>query len=74
MKSANRESCSEASINCEMNRLREVRTSLNNCIDALPEGDARSKMLMALSYVQMAMDALASFQAEQVMGGIPTLQ
>ena len=74
MKSANRESCSEASINCELNRLREVRASLNNCIDALPEDDARNKMLMALSYVQMAMDALSSFQAEQVMGGIPTLR
>jgi hypothetical protein len=29
---------------------------------------------MALSFVQMAMDALASFQAEQVMGVIPTLR
>jgi hypothetical protein len=74
MKSANRESCSEASINSELNRLREVRASINNCIDALPEDDARSKMLMASSFVQMAMDALASFQAEQVMGVIPTLR
>jgi len=74
MKSANRESCSEASINCELNRLREVRSSLSNCIDALPEDDARTKMAMALSFVQMAMDALASFQAQQVMGVIPTLR
>jgi hypothetical protein len=74
MKSANWESCSEASINCELNRLREVRSSLNNCIDALPEDDARTKMALALSFVQMAMDSLASFQAEQVMGVIPTLR
>jgi hypothetical protein len=74
MKSANWEPCSEISINCELNRLREVRRNLSECIDALPEDDARSKMLMALSFVQMAMDALASFQAEQVMGGIPTLR
>ena len=74
MKSANRESCSEASINCELNHLREVRTSLSRCIDVLPEDDARTKMALALSFVQMAMDSLASFQAEQVMGGIPTLR
>jgi len=74
MKSANWEPCSETSINCELNHLREVRTSLSRCIDALPEDDARTKMALALSFVQMAMDSLASFQAQQVMGGIPTLR
>jgi hypothetical protein len=68
MRSVNWDSCSEASINCELKRLREVRNNLSQCIDALPEDDRRSKMAMALSFVQMAMDALASFQAEQVAG------
>jgi hypothetical protein len=74
MKSANWEPCSETSINCELNHLREVRTSLSKCIDVLPEDDARTKMAMALSFVQMAMDALTSFQAEQVADVIPTLR
>jgi hypothetical protein len=30
-------------------------------------------MALALTFVQMAMDALASFQAEQVMGVIPAI-
>lgn len=70
MRSANWEPCSETSINCKLNHLREVRTSLNRCIDVLPEDDARSKMALALCFVQMAMDGLASFQAERVMGVI----
>lgn len=68
MRSVNWDSCSEASINCELNRLREVRSNLSQCIDVLPEDDARTEMAMALFFVQMAMDALVSFQAEQVAG------
>ena len=68
MRSVNWDSCSEASTNCELNRLREVRRNLSQCIDVLPEDDARAEMAMALSFVQMAIDALASFQAQQVAG------
>jgi len=54
------------STNCELNRLREVRRKLSQCIDDLPEDDARAEIAVALSFVQMAMDALAGVQAEQV--------
>jgi hypothetical protein len=65
--------CSEASIRTELEHLREVRTNLSECIDTLPEDDARTTIATALSFVQMAMEALASFQAEQVAGQILTL-
>jgi len=60
MKSANWEPWSEVSINSELNHLREVRAYLSECIDALPEDDARNKMAMALSFVQMAIGALTN--------------
>ena len=54
----------DESINSELNRLREIRASLSECIDALPEDDARNKMSMALSFVQMAIGALTILQAK----------
>lgn len=67
MKSANWAPCSEVSLDSELRNLREIRTNLSECIDSLPEDDVgRSKMAMALSFVQMAIDALTSFQAERV--------
>jgi hypothetical protein len=68
MRSVNWDCCSEASINCELNRLREVRRNLSECIDILPEDETGTTMSTALTFVQMAMDALASFQTEQVGG------
>ena len=58
--------CSEDSIGSELHNLREVRANLIECLDVLPEDDvARIKMDMALSFVQLAIDALSSFQAER---------
>ena len=58
--------CSEDSIGSELHNLQEVRANLIECLDVLPEDDvARIKMDMALSFVQLAIDALSSFQAER---------
>jgi hypothetical protein len=66
VKSANWAPCSEVSLDSELRNLREIRTNLSECIDSLPEDDVgRNKMAMALSFVQMAIDALTSFQAER---------
>ena len=67
MRSARWEPCSEVSINSELDNLREVRANLSECLNAMPENDSvRPRMAMALSFVEMAIDALNSFQAEQV--------
>lgn len=68
MKTTQWESCSEASIDAELYRLRKVRTNLSECIDVLREDHAREKMTAALSFVQMAIDALTHFQAAQGVG------
>jgi hypothetical protein len=58
--------CSEDSIGSELHNLREVRANLIECLDVLPEDDvARIKIDMALSFVQLAIDALSSFHAER---------
>ena len=58
--------CSEASIDSELHNLREVRANLSECLDVLPGDDvAHFKLAMALSFVQMAIEALSSFQAER---------
>ncbi len=72
MKTTQCEPCSEASLNSELNHLREIRTNLSRYIDVLPEDDSRTKMAAALSFIQMAIDALTSFQADQV-AGIPSI-
>jgi len=64
MKSANWQPCSEASINSELNHLREVRANLSECIADLLVGEARPHMTMALSFVQLAIDALATYQVK----------
>jgi hypothetical protein len=65
MKCAHWEPCSEVSINSELNNLREVGTNLNECLDSLPKDVRRTKLTVALSFVQMAIDALTTFQAER---------
>ena len=58
--------CSEDSIGSELHNRQEVRANLIECLDVLPEDDvARIKMDMALSFVQLAIDALSRFQAER---------
>ena len=58
--------CSEDSIGSELHNLQEVRANLIECLEVLPEDDvARIKMDMALSFVQLAIDALSNFQAER---------
>ncbi len=74
MKTTQCVSCSEASLNSELNHLREIRTSLSRYIDVLPENDSRTKMAAALSFVQLAIDAVTDFQAEQVAGVFETLR
>lgn len=64
MKRANWEPCSEASINSELNHLREVRANLSECVADLLVDEARPHMTMALSFVQMAIDALATYQVK----------
>ncbi len=60
--------CSEDSIGSELHNLQEVRANLLECLDVLPEDDVgRIKMDMALSFVQLAIDALSSFQAERAV-------
>jgi hypothetical protein len=57
--------CSEDFIDSELHDLREVRANLVECRGVLPEDDAaRIQMDMALSFVQLAIDALSRFQAE----------
>ena len=63
MKSARWEPCSEVSIKSELHNLREVRTNLTECLDSLPKDVRRTKLTVALSFVQMAIDALTTFQA-----------
>jgi hypothetical protein len=58
--------CSEASIDSELHNLREVRAKLSECAAVLREGDVgRTQMAMALSFVQMAIDALNKFRSER---------
>lgn len=64
MKNANWEPCSDASIHSELNHLREVRTNLSECVAVLLGDEARTNMTLALSFVQMAIDALATFQVK----------
>jgi hypothetical protein len=65
MKSAHWEPCSEVSINSELRNLREVRTNLIECLDSMPKDNRRTKLTVALSFVQMAIDALTTFRAER---------
>jgi hypothetical protein len=65
MKSANWEPCSAVSINSELHNLREVRTNLIECLDSMPKDNRRTKLTVALSFVQMAIDALTTFPAER---------
>jgi hypothetical protein len=56
--------CSKDSIDAELHKLREVRAGLIECLNVLPEDDvAHIKMATALSFMRLAIDALASFQA-----------
>jgi hypothetical protein len=58
--------CSEAAVASELDHLREVRTKLGECLAVLRGGDVgRTQMAMALSFVQMAIDALSKFQSER---------
>jgi hypothetical protein len=67
MKNAHWEPCSEASINSESNHLQEVRANLSECVAVLSEDGARTQMAVALSFVQMAIDTLATFQAKETV-------
>jgi hypothetical protein len=64
MKSATWAPCSEASINSELNHLREVRANLSECVADQPVNEAPPHMTMALSFVQLAIDALATYQVK----------
>ena len=58
--------CSQDSIDSAMLELREVRFKLSECLSVLREEDVgRAKMVMALSFIQMAFDALSSFQSDR---------
>ena len=64
MKNANWKPCSDASIHSELSHLKEVRTNLSECVAVLAEDEPRTNITMALSFVQMAIDALATFQVK----------
>jgi hypothetical protein len=62
--------CSEDSIASELHNLQEVRANLIECSDVLPEDDVgRIQMDMALSFVQLAIDALSRFQDKRAGSG-----
>lgn len=49
-----------------MLKLREVRFKLSECLFVFREEEVgRAKMVMALSFIQMAFDTLSSFQSER---------
>ena len=58
--------CSEDSIDSALHKLRRVKLELSECLVALREKDVgRAKMAMALSFIQLAAEALLSFQFER---------
>jgi len=65
VKSATWQRCSEVSINSELANLREIRTNLSECISTLHEDAVRTRLTMALSFVQMTIDALEGFKKER---------
>jgi hypothetical protein len=64
MKSANWQPSLEASISSELNHLQAVRANLSECVANLLEDGVPLRMTMALSFVQMAIDALGTYQGE----------
>ena len=62
--------CSEASIDSELHKLREVRVGLGECFAVLLDDDiGRPEMNMTLSFIQMAIEALSRFQAKRAASG-----
>jgi hypothetical protein len=58
--------CSEALIDSELRKLREVRVGLNECLAVLLDDDVgRPEMNATLSFIQMAIEALSRFQAKR---------
>jgi hypothetical protein len=58
--------CSEAVIDSGIHKLREVRDSVGECLSVLRANDAgRTQIAMALSFMQMAIDALTRFKSER---------
>jgi len=58
--------CSGAVIDSGLHKLREVRDSVSECLSVLSPNDAgRTQIAMALSFIQMAMDALGKFKSER---------
>jgi len=58
--------CSEDSIDSALHKLRSVRFDLSECLLVLREEDTgRAKMVMALSFIQLAVEALLSLQSER---------
>jgi len=64
MKSANWGPCSEASINSQLNHLREVRASLSECVADLLVDEEQPHMTVALSFLQLAIEALGAYQVK----------
>jgi hypothetical protein len=58
--------CSQDSIDSASHKLRGVRLELSECLVVLREEDVgHAKMVMALSFIQLALDALVGFQSER---------
>jgi hypothetical protein len=66
MKSTQWERCSEVSIESEMANLREVEANIDECLEIMPVSNlTRYKLVLALSFVQQAIEALTVFQSER---------
>jgi hypothetical protein len=62
--------CSGDRFASELGHLLEVRAKLSEYLDILPEDEiGRTKTVMALSFVQLAIDALNSFQCAPAPSG-----
>jgi hypothetical protein len=58
--------CSEGAIDSGLHKLQEVRGIVSECLSALRADDVgRTQIAMALSFVQMAIDALGKFKSAQ---------
>jgi hypothetical protein len=58
--------CSDAVIDSDLHKLQEVRLKLSECLSVLRADDVgRTQIAMALSFVQLAIDALMKFKFER---------
>jgi hypothetical protein len=64
--------CSKGLIDSASHELRGVRLKLSECLVVLREEDTgHDKVVMALSFIQLALDALLGFQSERDTAGQP---